>query len=315
VSSVVRTSHKGESHGGVFLVDLATDSTERVLDWNDPSIDWEGRGGDRGLRGIAFHGERVLLAASDEIFIYDRRFRLLSSISNPYLKHCHEIFADRNRLFMTSTGFDSVLEYDLAEGRFVRGYCLRFGPLWRLRRVRKHVAFQPRPRFTTFDPAGPDGPAAADTCHINNVFHSDGTLYISGSGLRGIWAVRDGLLRRYARIPYGSHNARPFRGGVILNHTATDRLAVMTRQGRPISSFELVHYGKEQLQFADLPQDLARQAFGRGLAVVSDDLVVGGSSPATVTVYGMDPPHVIKSLNVTLDVRNAIHGLEVWPFD
>jgi hypothetical protein len=67
LSSVIRSAHQGESHGGVYLVDMASGQVEQVLDWNRAEIDWEGRGGDRGLRGIAFHGDRLFLAASDEI--------------------------------------------------------------------------------------------------------------------------------------------------------------------------------------------------------------------------------------------------------
>jgi hypothetical protein len=312
MSSVVRASHQGESHGGVYLVDMATDSIEQVLDWDDPSIDWEGRGGDRGLRGIAFSDDRVFLAASDEIFIYDRGFRPLGSIRNPYLRHCHEITTSGHRLFITSTGFDSVLEYDLAAGRFVKGYCLRFGRLWRVRRLRRSLGVHPRPRLSTFDPNEPNGPEPGDTSHINSVVFKDDTLYVSGVGLRNVWSVRDDGLQSYARIPYGSHNARPFRDGVLLNHTETDRIAFISRAGRSLRSFPLSHYEPDRLLHSGLSTDLARQAFGRGLAVVSDDLIVGGSSPATLTAYQFDPPEILKSINVSMDIRNAVHGLEVW---
>src|SRR5213080_1115066 len=70
-TSVVRSAHQGESHGGVYLIDLNSGQYDQVIDWNDESINWEGRGGDRGLRGIAFHNNRVFLAASDEIFVFD----------------------------------------------------------------------------------------------------------------------------------------------------------------------------------------------------------------------------------------------------
>jgi hypothetical protein len=311
-SSVIRTSDKGESHGGLYLVDMATGSTDQVLDWNEPSIDWEGRGGDRGLRGISFHGDRVLLAASDEIFIYDRQFNRLGSIQNAYLRHCHEIFTSGDRLFMTSTGFDSVLEYDLSAGRFVKGYSLRLASLWRLRRIRRRLRINPRPRFSVFDPERPGGPEPGDTVHINSVFFDDESLYISGRGLRNVWRIQGERPTSFARIPYGSHNARPFRDGVLLNHTETDRIAYVSRRGQLRRSFPLAYYEPEQLLYSGLTQDLARQAFGRGLAVVNEQLIVGGSSPATVTAYQVDPPRVLKSVNVTMDVRNAIHGLEVW---
>ena len=47
-TTVVRSSHVGDSHGGVYLVDLETGKYEQKIDWNDGSIDWSGRGGGRG---------------------------------------------------------------------------------------------------------------------------------------------------------------------------------------------------------------------------------------------------------------------------
>ncbi len=42
---------------------------------------------------------------------------------------------------------------------------------------------------------------------------------------------------------------------------------------------------------------------------------MGGSSPATISVYDLDAGEALTSVNITMDVRNAVHGLEVWPFD
>src|SRR5256885_11399937 len=94
LSSVVRSSHQGESHGGVYVVDFATRDVEQVLDWDDPSISWEGRGADPGLRGIAFRGDRVYLAASDEIFLYDMSFRMQGTFRNSHSYHCLRITVD-----------------------------------------------------------------------------------------------------------------------------------------------------------------------------------------------------------------------------
>ena len=43
-------------------------------------------------------------------------------------------------------------------------------------------------------------------------------------------------------------------------------------------------------------------------------MVIGGSSPATVSAFDFDSGELLARVNVTMDVRNAIHGLEVWPF-
>ena len=42
-TSVVRGSQQGESHGGVYLLDLERQQAELKLDWNDAGIDWSGR--------------------------------------------------------------------------------------------------------------------------------------------------------------------------------------------------------------------------------------------------------------------------------
>ena len=48
--------------------------------------------------------------------------------------------------------------------------------------------------------------------------------------------------------------------------------------------------------------------------MLDDGLIVGGSSPATITVYDIDDERIVRSVNITMDVRNAVHGLEVWPY-
>ena len=52
----------------------------QVVDWNTMDIDWQGRGWDRGLRGIAFHDETVYIAASDELFAYTPDFELIDDM-------------------------------------------------------------------------------------------------------------------------------------------------------------------------------------------------------------------------------------------
>ncbi|MBL8266996.1 MAG: hypothetical protein JNL55_11475, partial [Steroidobacter sp.] len=43
-SSVVRGSRLGQSHGGLFLIDMALGKVEQKLDWNSTDIDVSGRG-------------------------------------------------------------------------------------------------------------------------------------------------------------------------------------------------------------------------------------------------------------------------------
>ena len=75
-------------------------------------------------------------------------------------------------------------------------------------------------------------------------------------------------------------------------------------------------YDSETLTFREADASgVARQGFARGLCVISETIVAGGSSPSTVTIYDLKDNEILMSVNLTRDIRNAIHGLEVWPYD
>jgi hypothetical protein len=299
VSSVVRGSRQGDSHGGLYLVDMATGHFEQVLDWNTCDINWEGRGADRGLRGIAFHGDTIFVAASDELFEFDREFRITSSWRNPYLKHCHEICIFDSHLYLTSTGHDSLLRFDLATRRFDSGIHL----------FANGTALGAR----VFDPHAQGGPAAGISFHINNV-HVDPTgIHFSGRKLNALVRLNSKGLTALARLPQGTHNARPFRDGILFNNTEADTLDYVTPLRRisiPVPRFDdalLVHTQMDE-------SGLARQAFGRGLCILDETHVAAGSSPTTIAIHDLASQCITHQLTLTRDVRNAAHGLALWPY-
>ena len=55
-TSVVRGARQGDSHGGMYLVDFATQEVQQVVDWNTPDIDFQDRGWDRGLEVWPYGG-------------------------------------------------------------------------------------------------------------------------------------------------------------------------------------------------------------------------------------------------------------------
>ena len=298
-TSVVRGSQQGESHGGVYLVDMQRATFRQVIDWNTTDIDWRGRGWDRGLRGIAFDGERVFMAASDELFVYDPDFRRLASYRNPYLAHAHEVAVRDRCLYVTSTGFDAVLGFDLDSNRFAFGLQAR----------RVGGAFQAR----HFDPEGDRGPQPRNDLHLNNVcFHGD-DLFISGLKTAGLLHYDGSRLRRWAALPRGVHNAQPLGEGIIYNHTDADLLCWERPDGKvslPVPQVDpstLTHGGIDSHR-------VARPGFGRGLCVLEDGLVATGCSPSTVALHDLERCETLAVVTLTRDVRNAIHGLAPWPF-
>ena len=300
-TSVVRGSQQGESHGGVYLIDLANERARQVIDWNAQDIDWQGRGWDRGLRGIAFDGERVFIAASDELFAYSADFRQLASYRCPYLKHCHEISRYRRRLFLASTGYDAILGFDLDANRFRWGL--------HVSRDRKGL------RAAPFQPERSGGPAPGNLLHLNSVCCDRRALYLSGMRSGGLHAYTGQYLKPLAALPPGTHNARPHLDGVLFNDTEKNLVRFVPREG-PQRAFRVPFYNPAHLLRAELGDPrIARQGFGRGLCLISDSLIAAGSSPSTVTLHDLDAMRTTLTINLSMDVRNAIHGLEVWPFD
>jgi len=89
----------------------------------------------------------------------------------------------------------------------------------------------------------------------------------------------------------------------------------VTRSGQQ-QAFKIVTYDDADIEFAGIDDSkIARQGFGRGLCVVDDRFIAAGSSPSTITLYDTHANEVVGSVNLSMDIRNAIHGLEVWPYE
>lgn len=301
-TSVVRGSQQGESHGGVYTVDFDKQEGEQHVDWNTADIDWEGRGADRGLRGIEFDGDDIYIAASDELFVYDREFNVVRSHRNRYLKHCHEIWRMERLLFLTSTGFDSLLAFNLDTREFEWGFHL----------TRTYEKWSGH----TFDPRGENGPRPVNDFHVNMVQVDNSGISLSGLRTGALLYLNNRMdVSEICSLPKGVHNAQRYRDGVLFNDTAADCVRYVGRDGDDIV-FPVRRYEESEIEFAGIDDSqIARQAFGRGLCVVDERFVAGGSSPSTITLYDMQLRQVVASVNLSMDIRNAIHGLEPWPYD
>ena len=302
-TSVIRGSNQGESHGGVYLLDLDAQTVVQTIDWDKADIDWQGRGWDRGLRGIAFDGETVYIAASDELFAYTPEFELIGSWRNPYLRHCHEISIFERTLFLSSTGYDSILGFDLDSNTFNWGMHIR------------QEDFQYK--ASAFNPLAEEGPLMLNKLHINNVVANQNGMYFSGLHSGGLLHFNGKSVNMAVELPAGTHNAQPFRDGVLFNDSQADALRYCGRgEGNEDRAMSVPKYPVNNLQYTEMDKSgVARQGFARGLCVLSDTLVAGGSSPSTITVYDLAQNTQVLSVALTMDVRNAIHGLEVWPYN
>ena len=299
-TSVVRGSEKGQSHGGVYLIDFAEQRVEQKIDWNTGDIDFAGRGWDRGLLGIEFTDDAIWIAASDELFCYSPDFQLIDSYRNDYLRHCHEICRRDNLLFLTSTGFDSILAFDLNQRAFVWGlYLSKNGQDW------VGQAFDPRTR---------GGPAFVNSYHLNMVRVDQDGVSFSGLNTQALLALSSDLsVSEICSLPRGCHNAMPHQEGILLNDTAADVVRYVPRSADQVA-VPVPTFPAEELEFKGVDDSrIARQGFGRGLCVINDRLIAAGSSPSTVSIIDIAAGKRLTAVNLTMDIRNAIHGLECWP--
>jgi hypothetical protein len=306
-TSVVRGSQQGESHGGIYIVDFAEQRVTQVVDWDTSEIDFQGRGWDRGLRGIAVFAGEIYIAASDELFVYDQQFNIKRSFRSTYLKHCHEIFQLNNHLYLTSTGHDSILGFHLERQRF----------FWAMHLSRD--ADEPQGR--TYDPngisgpGGAAGPPATNQLHLNNVYADQRGIFVSGMRTGGLFHIgNENQVSMAVDLPLGIHNARPFRDGVLFNDTAADTVRFVRRNGEE-RRYAVPRYDPSELTHTELgDEQVARQGFARGLCVVDDRFIAVGSSPSTITLFDIESQAEVARVNFSMDIRNAIHGLEIWPF-
>jgi hypothetical protein len=300
-TSVVRGSQQGHSHGGLFLIDLETQEIEQKLDWNTLDIDWQGRGWDRGLRGMAIDQDTLYVVASDELFAYDTNFKQIASWKNPYLKHCHEITVYKGSLFITSTGFDSILAFDLKNKVFH----------WAMHIKTDGFNFAP----VIYDPNGEEGPLPLNKLHINNIHCDDNGMFIAGLNSDGLLHFNGKEVNMSVTLPAGTHNAQPFRNGVLFNDTKANAVRYVSKDEQEDVHFAVPQFSPEQLTGLDLDQsNIARAGFGRGLCMIDDDIIAAGSSPSTIALHDLKQKITGAKVTLTLDVRHAIHGLLVWPY-
>ena len=297
-TSVMRGGNRGESHGGVYLINLGSGRVLKPLDSNTFDVDREGQGRERGLRGVVCHQDRIYIATSEELLVFDQAFNAVASFRNAYLENCQEICVFERHLFVASAGYDAILGFNLEKESFD----------WALRIVTDGRVFGAR----RFDPNGDEGPLLVNKLQLNNVHCEKGGMYVSGK--------RTGALLRFggervgvrATLPDGVHNARPYRDGVLFNDTEAGAVRFESPTSR--KAFPVPRFPSHRLAHASAGDPGARGGFGRGLCVISDNEVAAGSAPSTISIYDFDEGKAVKAVNLSLDARNAIHGIELWPY-
>lgn len=275
-TSTVRAADRDEHQGWVYLIDL-----------DDRSVTRRGPVSARsGPRGIAIDRDTVWVAGSEELFVYTPDFRLIDSWRNPYLRDCRELALFDRTLYLVASASDVILGFDLEARKFH----------WAMQVATHEYRFAGR----RFDPHGKEGPLPASQLDLDSIHCNAHGMYIGGTRSGGMLHFNGKTIRMAAELPAGARNARPFRDGVLFNDTAAGALRYAGR-------------GEGQEDRAMAVPDGAEPESARGLCVISDSVVAGGSSPATVALYDLESNRQLLSIKLASEPGEAVHSIAVWP--
>jgi hypothetical protein len=180
VTSTIRWAWASEVSAHFRILDLEQGRvtfTAPVPESRWRAIDPNPRGGQRGARGVSVHGDRLVLANAESLFVFDTSWRLLGQISRPLMADVHDVLAAEDGIWTTCAGCDALL---LAgwdgegkewwtfrnDGRLVRTLGFPRGALPRIEQGRDYR--DPRARADIFD-----------SVHLNGIHRSRGGLLLS----------------------------------------------------------------------------------------------------------------------------------------
>jgi len=330
-SSIVRLTNKGADHGYLYLLDFNTETYDIVLKWEDENINWEGRGGDRGLRGIAFYQDLIIVASGKQILFLDKKYEIKNIFSHNLLGDIHELFIQNDVLFITSTLYDLILCMDLNKMKLTAGYHIvpkRERINYRQFLHNKWTAFRRKILYPFFNNQNlysefeineinvngysPRCAVIEKSIHINTVFVWKNFLCFTGTQNNIVFGILSNDLIRVATIPFGTHNVTFLDSDrLIMNYTIDETIVITDRKG--FKKFNYPVYYDKSIVEGDFEKNHAKAGWGRGFDI-KENYFIAGCSPATVNLYHFEQKKPVKSINMDQDIRNSIHGLKFLPF-
>lgn len=273
-TTVVRHAQPGDTHGGLFQLDFDAGEARCLFAWDDPDFDFQGRGGDRGLRGFVFKDGRFYVAAAGRILVLTPEGELEREIRHPLLGLLHDMMETPAGFVVVSTRYDSLLWFNIEADAFTCGLHLDTSG-----------------RMVSFNPATQAPPA-------NNVWHLNSVDRRHVSGLRLPGAVTfDGEI---TPTPYGTHNVKQTKHGLIYCDTAHDQLHVEGVDFPVPDAVPVICAGE------------ARSRFMRGLLRAENALYVG-LSPARVYEFDLGTKTWGRSVVISENYRCAVQSIGYGP--
>lgn len=337
VTTVVREAPLAQ-HGYVYIVDWEKKEVLCRFQPPPPRKNPVGlRGGSRGFRGITFIGDHCYIANHDSIFGYDLNWKLVNTISHPLFCSIHEIEADARCLWVVSTGIDAVLKMSLSGGVIEQHF---LGELPEYDRASLGIRKRHIDYAADYREAGLE--TSLDVAHPNAISLVAGRPYITLYRPGAVVALNPFELVWRDDSYYGVHSGRVLDGGRILYVAASFQsafLGIDLKSGGEtfrVSAFDDSNHNRNwhgQIQkivrnpaFQRMPTvfllkhapqwmrnflPTARPGWSRGIAVVDDEYIFGGSSSATISLINTRTGRVEQQLQLEDGISHSVYEIAI----
>lgn len=290
------------------------------------------RGGPRGCKGIEVSRDFIIAANYHTLKIYDLDLKWQRDISHGLMVDLHEVHLTcRNTVWVTSTGLDAVLEFDLNSGEIVDSVWprenLKFQKTLGIVPMKLDKEIDQRTHFLNGKYL-----KSPSHLHLNAVFEFRGELY----GLmhsKGIIAnLRSGeVLVEDENLKVGHNLLIMDEGVIVANDTINGRVNFYDLENHQRVSQIDIHnfnwikrlkkwtffqtkskelFNKALYKLGKTPIDIAHPIFLRGLTRLDDHLFIG-LSPSAILCINYKTGELIDAYLYSLDVQSCVHGLKV----
>ncbi len=284
---------------------------------SDPDIaeDPNPRGNSRGGKGILVRGGEVFVGTYHTLLAFDSDLNLKRRVGNNLFVNIHEIGADGDDLWVSSTTIDCALKVDMS-GRTLKSWWPREEPLLRARFGLTPLVLNKQADNRLLHLHAELGGQESHT-HLNAVCCGGGRTYVLLNRQGALVQIEPEV-----RVVLEDERLRNSHSPVLMDDGR--RVAICCSFRKDILFYDLESGAlQRRLHLPDFPEVAALQKlhpdepfnsaiFVRGLELVGPDRLLVGVSPATILEVDAAAHRLLDVFQYSRDVGDAVHGLAVF---
>lgn len=268
---------------------------------------WNTRGGNRGGRGISIHNNVLYLATAVTIRKYDRDLNYLGEIANPKLSGIHDILAEDDGIWITSTLHDLIIKVDYEGNTLYEWYGSESKVLqkeldYESRKLNLNLKSPKDSYEESYDQY-----CREERLHINSICKYNNSIYtyaLQKNALIKIDPVNDQVVLQDNNLKSAHNGIFTHDGNIIVNNTKKQTIRIYNSQNKKI-----IKEIDTQIFKNENSTQFATAGWQRGLHHVTDDIYIVGTSPATLFEVDIKNNIIGKIVTIDEDTKHCIHGL------